>query len=175
MELKRIMDSSHPDVEALVELHSQEFSEYERFRGTRLMHNLIDGAHQMYFHSVYENDQLAGFFIYWDLEDAYYIHFIAVFPEMRNHKIGQKILDWVAENLKRPVFLEVDIPFDEITQRRLHFYKRNGFVEVANDPHTLSSIRMGEHPLWLMGTSPVDNLESYLVKIRDIVYYGTGE
>lgn len=165
----------HPDVEALVELHGQEFSEYERFRGTRLMHNLIDGAHNMYFHSIYELDQLAGFFIYWDLEDSYYIHFIAVFPAMRNHKIGQKILDWVAGNLKRPVFLEVEIPFDEITQRRLNFYKRNGFTEVANDPHTLSGIRMGEHPLWLMGTTSIDNLEPYLVKIRDIVYYGTGE
>lgn len=173
MILTRITDSKHADVEALVALHRAEFSEYERFQHTRLLYNLIDGAQNMYFHSVFEDDKLAGFFIYWDLDDAYYIHFIAIFPEMRNHKIGQKILDWVAGNLHKPVFLEVDIPFDEITQRRLGFYKRNGFAEIANDPHTLSSVRMGEHPLWLMSTVPVDNLESYLIKIRDIVYYGT--
>lgn len=139
------------------------------------MRKLIDGAPDMYFHSLHENGKLAGFFIYWDLNDSYYIHFIAVFPEMRGHQIGQKILDWVSENLRQPVFLEVDIPFDEITERRANFYKRNGFDVVAVDPPTLSRVRMGEHPLWLMGTEPVDNLELYLVKIRDIVYYGTGD
>lgn len=175
MELSRITDSSHPEVEMLVALHGEEFSEYERFRGTGLMRKLIDGASNMYFHSIHENGKLAGFFIYWDLQDCYYIHFIAVFPEMRGRKIGQKLLDWVAANLKKPVFLEVDKPFDEITQRRADFYKRNGFNVIADDPHTLASVRMGEHPLWLMGTKSVGCLEPYLVKIRDIVYYGTGE
>lgn len=174
MKLSRIVSHNHPDTAALIALHRKTFPEYERFQNTNLLANLIDGAHNMYFHSVYENDKLAGFFIYWDLDDSYYIHFIAIFPEMRNHKIGQQILDWVTENLKKPVFLEVEIPFDEITERRLNFYKRNGFTEIANDPHTLSSVRMGEHPLWLMANKPIDNLEPCLIKIRDVVYYGTG-
>lgn len=175
MKLNRITDHTYPDVRTLIELHSKTFPEYERFQGTNLLANLIDGAHNMYFHSVHEKDKLAGFFIYWDLDDSYYIHFIAIFPEMRNHRIGQHILDWVADNLKKPAFLEVEIPFDEITERRFNFYKRNGFTEIANDPHTLSSVRMGDHPVWLMASKTVDNLENYLVKIRDIVYYGTGE
>lgn len=170
MELTRITDSNYPEVEQLIALHEQEFGEYARFRRTGLMCKLIDGARDMYFHAVHEDGRLTGFFIYWDLGDSYYIHFIAVFPEMRGQKIGQKILDWVAENLKKPVFLEVDIPFDEITERRANFYKRNGFDVVAVDPHTLSSVRKGEHPLWLMGTKTVDDLEPYLVNIRDIVY-----
>lgn len=175
MKLERITDSSHPDVGPLVALHEKEFGEYERFRGTGLMCRLIDGARNMYFHSVRGNGGLAGFFIYWDLGDCYYIHFIAVYPEMRGQRIGQRILDWVAGNLKKPVFLEVDVPFSEITQRRADFYKRNGFSVLADDPHTLSDVRGGDHPLWLMGTEPVGDLEPYLVKIRDIVYYGTGE
>ncbi|MDR2949098.1 MAG: hypothetical protein LBV71_07810 [Prevotella sp.] len=48
-----------------------------RFNGnilltTRLLYDLIDGADDIYFYSVYENEILAGFFIYWDLKDSFY-------------------------------------------------------------------------------------------------------
>ena len=115
IKLTRITYSNNADIETLVALHEKEFGEYERFRETGLMRKLIGGAQNMFFHTVHEDGKLAGLFIYWDLEDSYYIHFIAVFPDMRGHKIGQKILDWVADNLNKPVFLEVDIPFDELT------------------------------------------------------------
>ncbi|WP_295936355.1 GNAT family N-acetyltransferase [uncultured Alistipes sp.] len=175
MELKRITDSTEPEAGALIALHRETFPEYERFQETPLMANMIDNACAMHFNAVYEDDLLAGFFIYWDLVDCYYIHFIAVFPEMRNRKTGQKILDWVCANLDKPVFLESEIPYDEITARRLGFYKRNGFVELAADPAVLADVRLGGHPLWLMCTRQIGELDSFLVKIRDNVYYATGE
>lgn len=175
MKLRRITCSNDPEAQKLIDLHNDIFPEYKRFYKTPLWINLIDNAKSMYFNAIEENDELVGFFIYWDLEDAYYIHFIAVRPEMRNRKIGQQVLDWVATNLHKPVFLESEIPYDEITTRRLNFYKRNGFSELVNDPEILSEVRNGGHPLWFMGTQPVDNLEDYLIKVRDKVYYATGE
>lgn len=175
MELRRITDSKNEEDRKLIALHNETFPEYERFQGSPLLANLIDNAESMHFNTVYESNELAGFFIYWDLGDSYYIHFIAVFPEMRNKKIGKQILDWVSANLHYPVFLESEIPYDEITERRFNFYKRNGFQEIANDPDILAEVRRSGHPLWFMSTKPVDNLNSYLIKIRDIVYYGTGE
>ena len=175
MKLKRITSSNNEEAQRLIALHSETFPEYERFRETSLLANLIDNAESMHFNGIREDGESVGFFIYWDLEDSYYIHFIAVFPEMRNRKIGQKVLDWVSENLHLPVFLESEIPFDEITARRLNFYKRNGFRELANDPEILSEDRRGGHPLWLMGTQKVDDLNRYLVKIKERVYYATGE
>lgn len=175
MELKRITNSNNEDAQRLIILHRETFPEYERFQETPLLANLIDNAQSMQFNAIYENSELAGFFIYWDLEDSYYIHFIAVFPEMRNQKIGQKVLDWVSENLHLPVFLESEIPYDEITTRRLNFYKRNGFKELANDPAILSEVREGGHPLWFMGTQEMDNLAPYLIKVQEQVYYATGD
>ena len=102
------------------------------------MAKCIDNAHSMYLHVVYEGDNQAGFFIYWDLEIAYYIHFIAVYPGMRNRKIGQQILAWITANLHLPTFLESEVPYDEITSRRLEFHKRNDFQEIAKDPEILS-------------------------------------
>lgn len=68
-------------------------------------------------------------------------------------------------------FFGIGSPFDEITARRLDFYKRNGFKELAEDPEILSSNRKGGHPQCLMGTRPVADLDAYLKEIRDIVYY----
>lgn len=175
MKLKRITNSNDPHAQELIALHSETFPEYERFQETPLLENLIDNAPSMRFNSIYEGEDLAGFFIYWDLEDCYYIHFIAVFPHMRNHKTGQKVLTWVSENLYLPVFLESEVPYDEMTTRRLNFYKRNGFKELANDPEILAEDRRGGHPLWFMGTQFVDNLAYFLRKVKEQVYYATGE
>ncbi|MCC8146327.1 MAG: GNAT family N-acetyltransferase [Bacteroidales bacterium] len=175
MKLKRITNSNNEDAQRLITLHSETFPEYERFREKPLLSNLIDNAQSMHFNGIYEDNKLAGFFIYWDLEDSYYIHFITVFPEMRNRKIGQKVLNWVSENFRLPVFLESEIPYDAITARRLNFYKRNGFKELANDPDFLADVRRGGHPLWLMGTQEIDDLKHYLLKIKEQVYYATGE
>lgn len=175
MKLIRITNSNNEEAQRLITLHSETFPEYERFRETSLLANLIDNAQSMQFNGIYEDNELAGFFIYWDLEDSYYIHFIAVFPEMRNRKIGQKVLNWVSENLHLPVFLESEIPYDEITSRRLNFYKRNGFKELANNPEILAEVRRGGHPLCFMSTKEVDNLRHYLMKVKEQVYYATGE
>jgi len=175
MKLKRITSSNNEEAQRLINLHSETFPEYERFQETPLLANLIDNAPSMQFNAIYEDEELVGFFIYWNLEDSYYIHFIAVFPEMRNRKIGQKVLDWVSENLHFPVFLESEVPYDEMTARRLNFYKRNDFMELANNPDILAEDRRGGHPLWFMGTQQVDDLSCYLYKIKEQVYYATGE
>lgn len=78
MELKRIADSRTPDAEKLIALHRETFPEYERFCDTPLMANMIDHERSMYFNAVYEKGELAGLFVYWDLGDSYYIHFIGL-------------------------------------------------------------------------------------------------
>ena len=171
MKLRRITHSNDSELRQLIALQRETFPEYPKHT-EELWIDFVDNYPAMSFNAVYENEELAGLFIYWDLGNSYYIHFIAVLPEMRNRKIGQQIMDWVAANLQKPVFLESEVPFDEMTTRRLNFYKRNGFTALANDPEILSTERDGEeHPLWLMGTQKVDDLDRYLIQIRQTVYY----
>lgn len=175
MELKRITESSTAEARQLIALHSETFPQYERFQNTALLARLIDNASAMHFNALYDGSDLVGFFSYWNLGNACYIHFISVYPTLRNRGIGRQIMEWVSTHLHQPVFLESEVPFDEITERRLQFYKRNGFHELANDPETLASDRRGGHPQCFMGTQPVDNLEDYLLRIRELVYRATGE
>lgn len=171
MKLRRIIHSGDTEVYGLSVLHGETFPEYPRYTQTLWM-DFIDNYPAMHFNAIYENEQLAGLFVYWDLQDAYYIHFITVFPQMRNQKIGQQVLDWIGKHLHKPVFLESEVPYDKITTRRLNFYERNGFRALANDPIILSAERDGEeHPLCLMGTQEVEDLDRYLTKIKETVYY----
>ena len=174
IEIERLTKSDSPQAQRLIALHGQTFPQYERFRGTSLLAEWIDHAPSMYFNAVYEAGTLAGFVMYWDLGTAYYIHFIAVYPHMRNRQIGRQILAWVRAHLQLPVFLESEVPFDPITSRRFEFYKRNGFLPLAEDPEILASVRRGGHPQWFMGTQAVDDLDSYLEKVNRLVYHATG-
>ena len=60
----------------------------------------------MYFNAIECDGELSGMFVYWDIGDFYYLEHLAVFPEMRNKKIGQQVLDYVAEHLKGVRLLE---------------------------------------------------------------------
>lgn len=175
MELRRIVDSQDGEVIKLMALYQIAFPESERFSDDQILLNLIDNNRLLHLNAIYEDEQLAGLFMYWDLEELYYVHFLAVYPEMRNRKIGKKVLDWIAENFKKTVFLEVDDPEDEISARRVNFYERNGYQVLARNPELLYIARERSCKLWLMGNQPVEPLEDYIHTIREVVYRASGE
>lgn len=175
MKLKRFVNSRDEEVVKLIALYQEVFPESERFRDDQILLNLIDNNQSLHFKAIYEDDELAGLFMYWTLEKLHYIHFLAVYPEMRNRKIGKKVLDWIAENFKQPVFLEADDPEDEISTRRIHFYERNGYQVLAKNPEILYEARERSCKLWLMGNTPVEYLDDYIRTIRDVIYKASGE
>lgn len=170
MKLKRITNSKDDDAVKLIALHEDVFPETERYRDTQILINLIDKNESVHFNAIYEEDKLAGLFLYWDLGGFYYIHFLAVYSEMRNRQIGKQVLDWVAANLKKPVFLEVEAPADDLQTRRLHFYERNGYRVVARNPELLYEARERSSILWMMANQQVEHPENYIQTIKDIVY-----
>lgn len=72
--------------------------------------------------------QLVGFMIYWQWDDVLFIEHFAVDPEQRGRQFGQQALDEV-KRIKNSslILLEVELPTDDISQRRIRFYERQGF------------------------------------------------
>lgn len=86
----------------------------------------------------------------WRMPDALYLEHLAVDPGRRNAKLGSRILEHLAaEGL--PLVLEIEPPEEELTRRRLEFYRRNGFVRNGY-PYIHPSYRrpFEPHPLVLM-------------------------
>ena len=70
-----------------------------------------------------------GMLTYWDFpEGAVYIEHFATLPRLRGSGIGSAALRrLIADVGQRPILLEVEMPDDEISRRRIGFYRREGF------------------------------------------------
>lgn len=75
---------------------------------------------------IVENDKLIGIFFYWKLGWFIYGEHLAIDPKLRGKSYGTKILRAFCSKHKEMI-LEIEPPKDDITIRRLHFYKRLGF------------------------------------------------
>lgn len=70
----------------------------------------------------------AGFLAVWEFKSFTYIEHFAVDPALRNSGIGSAMLQELVKKYQKPICLEVELPEDELTRRRIGFYERNGFV-----------------------------------------------
>ncbi|MBR3992582.1 MAG: GNAT family N-acetyltransferase [Anaerotignum sp.] len=130
-------------------------------------------------YGVRKGGVFAAVFATWEIEDFLYIEHFAVKEEYRNGGYGGKLLDRLLEEKGRPMVLEVEVPEDEMTCRRVGFYERHGLV--YNDyPYLQPPMRKGQDmlPLRFM-TKPtaVDKktYERYKKQIYRIVYKYEGE
>lgn len=83
-----------------------------------------------HFHNniIFHHDTPVGFITYWDFDKYYYVEHFAIDPSQRNGGHGKNVLNQLCQLLQQPIVLEVETPEEEIAQRRINFYTRQGFV-----------------------------------------------
>ena len=123
---------------------------------------------------VREKDVFAAVLAVWDLDEFLYIEHFAVKETLRNTGLGGRLLDAFLEEKKSPLVLEVELPENPLTQRRIAFYERHGLV--YNDyPYMQPPLRRGQRllPLRLMtmpGRIDRETYERYKGRIYQSVY-----
>lgn len=97
-----------------------------------------------------------GFFTIWDFGDFSYCEHFATAPTSRNKGYGSRILELVLENLRHPLVLEVELPDNDLSRRRISFYQRHGFKLMDTYHYTQPPYRCGgaSLPMHLMVYSP---------------------
>ena len=77
-------------------------------------------------------------------------HF-AIDPTLRNGGYGSRVMQHLLAQLDRPLVLEVEVPEDELTRRRVAFYERQGF-RICDKDYVQPPYRTGgaSLPLYLM-------------------------
>lgn len=88
----------------------------------------------------------AGFLAVWEFEFFIYIEHFAVDPALRNSGTGSAMLKELVKQYQKPICLEVELPEDELTRRRIGFYERNGFV-FNEYPYIQPPISKGKSPV----------------------------
>lgn len=66
---------------------------------------------------------------YFDAPEFVYFENFCVSPDKRSRGYGGAALKLLTDGLTKPFILESELPTDELTKRRIAFYKRNGMTE----------------------------------------------
>lgn len=78
--------------------------------------------------AIVDNGVFVGMSYIVNCNDAYYLMYLAVVPNLRNKNYGSHILIDLKEKYKT-LFLSIDEPINELNIRRKNFYLRNGFYD----------------------------------------------
>ena len=70
------------------------------------------------------NVEPVGFAIYWEIENWYFLEHLAVHPQQEGKGYGGKIMQWLLQQSGNKLLLEAELPTDEVSRRRIHFYEK---------------------------------------------------
>lgn len=130
MNVIRLQNTQHPLFSTFEQLYRISFPEFEQ---RTFEHQKLALTADNYFLQCYlENGQFIGFVAYWAFEDYLYIEHYAISDKVRGQGYGTRLLGELVLNTNKTVILEIDPVVDEISEKRLRFYRALGFVENTN-------------------------------------------
>lgn len=196
MELFRITTATNSLLERLFPLYEAAFPEAER-RTRQQLTRMIAQTGAMNFNAIlmspeelaadsgepvcteaeelFQGQKVCGLFSFWNLGDFLYLEHLATFPELRNRRIGGKVLSYMEQHYPTLQLLEVEPPTDELTRRRVAYYERNGFCVLnrsyVQPPYSQFAADKQGLPLWIMGRGTAGNTEEKIETIQQKVYF----
>lgn len=118
----------------------------------------------------YDGADLTAFIALWDFDGFAYIEHFAVDEKYRNGGLGAKMLAEIIQKFDKPVCLEVEPPQDDMSRRRINFYRRNGFfLNEYNYVQPALAEGKNEIPLLVMTSGGKVNFDEF-DKIREVLY-----
>ncbi|MBR5254687.1 MAG: GNAT family N-acetyltransferase [Bacteroidales bacterium] len=94
---------------------------------------------------IYKNNEFVGILNYWQFPKFLYIEHFAIDFQSRNQKIASNILAQLNQD-NQLIILEVELPIDEISKKRIQFYERAGFLVLPYE-YSQPAYRKGEKEL----------------------------
>lgn len=84
---------------------------------------------QLIIYGYKDKQKLVATLLVWELENCIFWENFAVDESLRGQGIGSRVLEEVkAMYQDKTIILEVETPFDEMSQRRIGFYQRHEFM-----------------------------------------------
>ncbi len=130
--LYRITNPNDKFFHELFELYSESFPENER-RSQESFVMFLNNKKEFCVNALLQNDLFVGLLNYWIFEDFFYIEHFALSPDSRNQRIGTNVIAFFKSQINLPVVLEVEMPDDVLSIRRIKFYKNLGFFELHDN------------------------------------------
>ncbi|MGP1461236.1 MAG: GNAT family N-acetyltransferase [Bacteroides sp.] len=137
----------------IVKIYESSFPFAER-RSIESMSEAISSSSVCFFR-IYRAGSCIGMLHCWCFSHVVYCEHFAIAQNFRNQRYGQMVLRTLLASAPKPLLLEVEPPTDELTQRRINFYEREGLSIVKTDymqpPYHPS---LPPLPLYLLSNEP---------------------
>lgn len=135
-----------------------------------------DGQKALFAESKYQvygcrlQEDIAAILAVWKFDTFAFLEHFAVDSALRNGGIGADMLQQLLAQFMTPVVLEVELPTQNLAQRRIGFYERNGF-ELNHYEYVQPALNPISKPIPLMIMSSHHKLGTgEFENIRDILY-----
>lgn len=141
----------------------------EEFRTFDEQKELLENAYYNIDANI-KDDTVISFIAYWEFSTFIYIEHFATQPQQRNKGKGRKLLNSFIASQKKSIVLECELPSDDISKKRIEFYKSLGFVS-NKYPYIQPSMRKNTLPVPLRIMSLGDSLsELQFQLIKETLY-----
>lgn len=169
IEIRQVSTKDQANYAFVEELMYTAFPEQER-RDTPQQRDYSDNNPIFHSNIILEEEKPIGMISYWNMDGFYYIEHFAIDPALRNGGYGKCVLETIKEQLQKAIVLEVEEPNEEMSMRRINFYKRLGFT-LHENPYVQPPYRKGddELPMLLMTYGDI-NMEKEFENIRNTIY-----
>ncbi|GBU06865.1 N-acetyltransferase [Bacteroidales bacterium] len=118
--------SDAEDLNIIQDIYTNSFCEDER-RDFVLFLDLLENEKSFFVDVIKDEGQTKGFISSWMFDNFRYIEHFAIASNLRGKGLGKKALSaWIAKS-ELPVVLEVELPEDDISHKRIVFYQKMGF------------------------------------------------
>ena len=107
-------------------VYLEAFPKKERFPFWILKHSVKKGKSTL--KAIMDDDRFIGMMYIVNCDDSFYLMFLAINEELRNKNYGTNVLRDLNAKYKT-LFLSIEKPKNELSERRKNFYLRNGFLE----------------------------------------------
>lgn len=145
IECRPVKDLSDPLLDKVEKTYNDSFPEAER-RAFSLVRELVKDEPRFVVYTLSKDEAYAGFITAWRFDSFTYVEHFAIDASARNGGIGGKAMKLFLELCDGPVVLEVEMPADEMSKRRIGFYERLGYM-LDNHVYFQPPYRKGEPSL----------------------------
>jgi GNAT superfamily N-acetyltransferase len=169
IDYKKLVNSLDVLLAKVEKTYLSSFPEIER-RSISCFRELLDKELKFHAYALFKNDNYIGFLTEWIFDAFVYVEHFAIDKTARNEGLGAMAMKRFIEQATRPVVLEVELPADELSARRIRFYERLGFIS-DNHAYQQPPYHKGESwlPLRLMVYGRI-NLEKSFDLIKTCLY-----
>lgn len=161
--------AAEKDFDQIYSIMVESFPADERRSYIDAKEDLWDSRH--FIDVVYDgNETVIAYISLWDLDSCLFVETFAVSPSHRNDGLGGRMLEELRAQYDKRIALEVELPEDDLTRRRIGFYQRHGF-SYNRYPYALPPIGFGKKavPLRIMATGgPLKETE--FIQIKEELY-----